>query len=229
MENRNFKGVWIPAEVWLDKRLTMLEKGIFVEIHGLDSSERGCFASNKHIADFCQCSERKVSEAVSKLIEMGYIRVQAFDGRQRELRSNLSYMQGSLEENAEQTGKKHDADTNDLRESNIENNTDRNTKKKREDKPSCRTDFVPPVFEEVKDYCEERGNGIDPQRFIDFYASNGWMVGKNKMQDWRASIRTWESRERGGKENGIYRSKNGSDPAESRTDSSTGVDWGVEC
>ena len=56
--------------------------------------------------------------------------------------------------------------------------------------------FVPPSLEEVQAYCSERGNGIDAQSFIDFYASKGWMVGKTKMTDWKAAVRTWESRKR---------------------------------
>lgn len=52
--------------------------------------------------------------------------------------------------------------------------------------------FVPPTLKEVSDYCIERNNNIDPQTFIDFYESKGWMVGKNKMKDWKASVRTWE-------------------------------------
>ena len=63
--------------------------------------------------------------------------------------------------------------------------------------PPTRTKrFVPPTVDEVRDYCLERGNGIDPQRFIDHYTSNGWMVGKNKMKDWKAAVRTWEQREK---------------------------------
>ena len=52
--------------------------------------------------------------------------------------------------------------------------------------------FVPPTIEEVKDYCHERNNNIDPETFINFYESKGWYVGKNKMKDWKAAIRTWE-------------------------------------
>ena len=55
--------------------------------------------------------------------------------------------------------------------------------------------FVPPSLEEVRAYCEERKNRVDPQHFIDFYASKGWMVGKNHMKDWKASVRTWERRD----------------------------------
>lgn len=52
--------------------------------------------------------------------------------------------------------------------------------------------FVPPTLDEVISYCKERNNSVDPQRFIDFYTAKGWMVGKNKMKDWKAAVRTWE-------------------------------------
>lgn len=57
------------------------------------------------------------------------------------------------------------------------------------------TRFVPPTLEQVQEYCRERGNNVDAERFIDFYESKGWMVGKNKMKDWKACVRTWEKRE----------------------------------
>lgn len=52
--------------------------------------------------------------------------------------------------------------------------------------------FVPPTVDEVRAYCEERKNNIDPESFVSFYESKGWMVGKNKMKDWKACVRTWE-------------------------------------
>ena len=52
--------------------------------------------------------------------------------------------------------------------------------------------FTKPTLQEVKAYCIERKNDVDPERFIDFYESNGWMVGKNRMKDWRAAVRNWE-------------------------------------
>ena len=54
--------------------------------------------------------------------------------------------------------------------------------------------FEKPTVAEVDAYCKERNNGVDPQRFIDHYTSNGWLVGKNKMKDWKAAVRTWEQR-----------------------------------
>lgn len=55
--------------------------------------------------------------------------------------------------------------------------------------------FTPPTLEEVKNYCKERNNGVNADNFIDFYSSKGWFIGKNKMKDWKAAVRTWEKRE----------------------------------
>ena len=66
----------------------------------------------------------------------------------------------------------------------------------KEGKPP-RTRFVPPTVEEVADYCRERGNGIDPQAFVDYYTSANWYRGKTKITDWKACVRTWERKEKG--------------------------------
>ena len=52
--------------------------------------------------------------------------------------------------------------------------------------------FIPPTLEEVVSYCKERNNSVDPQKWYDFYSAKGWMIGKNKMKDWKAAVRTWE-------------------------------------
>lgn len=52
--------------------------------------------------------------------------------------------------------------------------------------------FTPPTVEEVREYCKSRNNNIDPEQFYDFYESKGWMIGKNRMKDWKAAVRTWE-------------------------------------
>jgi hypothetical protein len=52
--------------------------------------------------------------------------------------------------------------------------------------------FIIPSLQEVSNYCLERGNGVDAEKFVNYYTSNGWLVGKNKMKDWKACIRTWE-------------------------------------
>lgn len=73
--------------------------------------------------------------------------------------------------------------------------------------------FTPPTLEEVQAYCKERNNGVDPQKWYDFYLAKNWMIGKNKMKDWRAAVRTWENNDpkNKGKPNKQYRDEWGID------------------
>lgn len=71
---------------------------------------------------------------------------------------------------------------------------DKEIYKKEIDKEKIKTlpRFTAPTLAEVKAYCAERNNSVDADRWLDYYTSNGWMVGKNKMRDWKAAVRTWE-------------------------------------
>lgn len=117
---RDFKGVWIPKEVYLDKRLSALDKIILVEIDSLDG-ENGCFASNEYLADFCQCSKNKISSAIAKLTELGYLQTLCFDGRKRFLRSCLTN-NGKLPKSVSETPKNCEAESQKMVHSNINNN-----------------------------------------------------------------------------------------------------------
>lgn len=62
--------------------------------------------------------------------------------------------------------------------------------------------FTPPSVDDVQAYCAERNNGIDAEAFVDYYISTGWFIGKNKMKNWKAAVRTWERKQQGtGKQN----------------------------
>lgn len=80
-----------------------------------------------------------------------------------------------------------DTNNNDNNDNNENNNI--STKKGRKGR------FKPPTVEEVRAYCQERKNSINPDAFVAHYTSNGWMVGKNKMKDWKAAVRSWEARQ----------------------------------
>lgn len=121
--NRDFKGVWIPKEIWLDKQLTALDKVILIEIDSLDKGDDGCYASNQYIAEFCQCSISKVSTSVSKLIKLDYLYVKKFDGRLRILKSRLSNFN-------RQTFKNYMAAYEKLKQTNIDTNIDTNNNNK---------------------------------------------------------------------------------------------------
>lgn len=83
-------------------------------------------------------------------------------------------------------------DTN-VRKSDTEKEIEKEIDKDKEidsNKPQKR--FSKPTLEEVTAYCLERGKGVDPQKWYDYYSANGWKVGKNPMRDWKAAVRTWE-------------------------------------
>ena len=115
--DRDFKGVWIPKEIWLNDELTLLEKCIFVEIDSLDNDNH-CTASNKYLAEFCGCSESKVTKSIATLQQLGMIEIDGFDGRHRVIRVVKSTRQGS---------KKYEADSQKVRPNNIYNNTNNKT------------------------------------------------------------------------------------------------------
>lgn len=79
-----------------------------------------------------------------------------------------------------------------------------------ERKRSATPRFIKPTVEEVRAYCRERNNNVDAERFVDYYESNGWKVngGKTKMQNWQATIRTWERREKDGRQTSKGTDKN---------------------
>lgn len=117
---RDFKGIWIPKEIWLDDDLNATDKIIFAEIDSLDVEDSdGCYASNEYLSNFCKCSITKVSTSISKLINLGYIRVVKSDGRKRWLKTCLSKFEKQNDEN---------------RKSEIQEMNERNIPSKKDDK-----------------------------------------------------------------------------------------------
>ena len=76
------------------------------------------------------------------------------------------------------------------------NNNDNNDNNSNNDNKTNNKRFKPPTVDEVRAYCQERNNGINPEGFVNHYESKGWFIGKNKMKDWKAAVRTWETRQR---------------------------------
>ncbi|MCA8865313.1 MULTISPECIES: helix-turn-helix domain-containing protein [unclassified Halomonas] len=82
-EERAFRGVWIPAEIWLNRELSLQEKVMLIEIDSLQHPQKGCFKSNKKLAEFFGLSPNRVSEVISSLKKKGWIRVdQVREGKQ---------------------------------------------------------------------------------------------------------------------------------------------------
>lgn len=82
---RDFKGVWIPKEIWLSEDLSLMEKVLFTEIQSLDN-EKGCFASNRYLGKFFGISERQIRTYISSLQKKGFIKVTIRNRNERVIR-----------------------------------------------------------------------------------------------------------------------------------------------
>lgn len=191
---RIVKGIWFPIEIWEADDLDWNEKILLLEIDSFTSKGLDCFMSNEYIAKMFHISERKAADMISDLIEKGYVIKTKFDGRRRFIESNI------IAKLAKQTGKKRQGslaknDIADLQNLHPNYNKINNDSTNHQiNKGASR--FTPPTLTEIEAYCNERGNAVDAERFFNYYESNGWMVGKNKMKDWKAAVRTWEKSER---------------------------------
>ena len=202
-EDRKFKGIWIPKEIWLSEELTLQEKVLLVEIDSLEDEEKGCYASNNYFARFFKLSNRRIAQIIASLKEKGYLNISyQYKGKEIELRTIrimkppypdvVKVISIGGEENCSRVSNIfHGGSEENYQENNIyKNNINNNNKEKKEKK------FIKPTIEEIQAYCDERDNGINANAFYDFYESKNWFIGKNKMKDFKACIRTWEQREK---------------------------------
>ena len=152
---RDFKGIWIPKEIWLDSNLTWSEKMLLVEIDSLATLEKGCIATNEYLSDFFNLSKDRISKLISSLKSKGYIEVKLIykkDTKQilkREI-TTIGYRQKQLE------GIVNNADRG-IGENNEDINTDKiNTedyireKEEGQDDTPKETENIGMYFQEIK-------------------------------------------------------------------------------
>ena len=181
-EKPNYYAI-LTADVRYNKNLTPNAKLLFAEITALENMNGQCFASNRYFADLYGKSKTSISKWISQLVAFGYVSV-AFtykEGSKEIDKRYITTIKGGIEEKLNRG----------IEEKLIDNNTSINNNITYSNK---REFFKKPNVLEIKDYCLERNNNIDADSFFDFYESKNWFVGKNKMKDWKASIRTWERR-----------------------------------
>jgi len=143
-ENRDFKGVWIPKEIWLNNDLSIIEKVLLVEIDSLDNSDRGCFASNEYLAKFVQLSESRVAHIISDLKKRKYLIVVFTDGRNRGLKLHPQQSRFAKNSNSESL-KTTKQSSQKQQHNNTVNKTTNNT-----DYSSCEFENSPPFEAEIK-------------------------------------------------------------------------------
>lgn len=180
---RQFKGVWIPAELYLDKTITWTQKIILLEVDSFSKNNLDCFVSNEHLANLIGISESGIEKAIRGLVEMNRLerKRQVINGANRRLmRLPTSIECGSIPHSTEGTNLTQVRTT-------INNNYNQVPKPKK---------GRPNSFDEVWNYFKELELGLDEaQKFVDWYDSVGWKVkGGNTIKDWKACARQWKRR-----------------------------------
>jgi len=179
----------LTADVRYDKTLKPLARLLYAEITALCNKEGYCWAGNQYFADLYEVDKNTVSGWIGQLKTRGYITVQLEykEGTKQILHRYIRINGEGIHKIIDTSLQKDGYPINEIIEVN------KKTNKKTNNKTNKGIRFTPPSVDEVSDYCDERNKGVDPQTFIDFYQAKGWMVGKNKMQDWKACVRTWET------------------------------------
>ncbi|MGN0337878.1 MAG: hypothetical protein ACI4EE_10335 [Lachnospiraceae bacterium] len=148
----------------------------------IDLKRGSMVTSIRYLSDRWRWSKDKTMHFLNDLEADGTIKKVSDTKRTVLTIVNYDKYQGLVTSERTQNGHKTDA----------ERTQNGQTKERKEGKRNISNIFVPPTVEEVKAYCEEKGYSVDPCQFVDFYESKGWMVGKSKMKDWKASVRTWQ-------------------------------------
>ena len=177
MTKPNYYAV-IPADVRYSKKLTPNAKLLYAEITALCNMNGKCTASSKYFCKLYEVSRSSIQNWLKMLEDNKYIiREVKYKQGSREIESRYIKL-------VDNPSVKISTDNTNINITNT-NLTDSNSKAR----------FKKPSLDDVKNYCILRNNNIDANAFMDFYESKNFMIGKNKMKDWKAAVRTWERRE----------------------------------
>ena len=177
-EKPNYYAI-IPAEVRYSKALIPNAKLLYAEITALCNMNGKCTASTEYFCRLYEVSRVSVQKWLKNLEDNNHIkRVNIYKQGSKEILTRVITLVNT-------PSKEKFTDNTNINITNT-NLTDSNKKAL----------FKKPTLDEVKNYCILRKNNIEAESFIDFYESKDWLIGKNKMKDWKACVRTWESREK---------------------------------
>ena len=187
MDNPGYYAI-IPAIVRYDTRLCANAKLLYGEISALCNESGYCYASNTYFADKYKVDKVSISRWIKQLIDYGYVFSKIeYAENSNNIESRILYLKEAY------------IPINKIVNTPLQNCYDpinkivKDNNKEEYIKEIYKEKFKKPTIDDVRNYCLERNNKIDPQEFIDYYETVGWIVGKNKpMKDWKAAVRTWE-------------------------------------
>tara|TARA_Y100000114_G_C11732936_1_gene314604 strand:+ start:522 stop:1136 length:615 start_codon:yes stop_codon:yes gene_type:complete len=172
----------IPANVRY-ANITPNAKLLYAEITALQQMNGECYASNRYFSKLYNKNKVTISRWIKELRDKGLINVTIVykEGTKEIENRYIDICDGGNSINVKQVLTKK------LKNNNTSNNNNTTYSNKRR--------FVKPSIDDIIVYCQERNNNICAETFYDFYETKDWKVGKNKMKDWKACVRTWEKRD----------------------------------
>ena len=177
MTKPNYYAV-IPADVRYNKKLSPNSKLLYAEITALCNMNGKCTASTEYFCKLYEVSRVSIQKWLKILEDNKHIkRVNIYKQGSKEILTRVITLVNI-------PSKEKLTDNINTKVYNNNNTTYSNKER-----------FKKPTLDQVNDYCIERKNNVDAEAFLDFYESKDWKIGKNKMKDWKAAIRTWERRE----------------------------------
>ncbi len=193
-ESRVKNEQYIHISGWMVNELKLKgnELLVYAIIYGFSQAEKQMFSGSlQYLADWTNSTKQGVMKCLKSLAEKELIKkedeyisgVKFCRYYATELNTVLNKVERGMQQSL--TGGMQQSLPNTIDADNTSENSKRNNR-------GSASRFTPPTVEEVRAYCSERKNFVDAERFVDYYSSNGWMVGKNKMKDWKAAVRTWE-------------------------------------
>ena len=189
LKDGNFIGV--QAFMVRDLKLKGNELLVYAIIYGFSQDGENNFeGSLKYLCEWTNASKKTIMNTLQSLVDKDLIIKQDIfiNGVKFCKYRCKNYTEGGVKittgwcKNYTEGGEK-------ITPNNIDNNINNNINNNIDSAPKR---FTPPTLEEVQAYCKERNNNVDAIKFINYYEANGWKVGRNKMKNWQATVRTWE-------------------------------------
>ena len=179
---------FMSTELGIQSKNEML---LYALIYSYSDGGSAFYGSTEYLAKRLGSSKSRIIKVLNEMVSKGLI-IKKVSGRFNFYVTNFNYVCNTDEPKVSvQHPERCQIDTETSvtpTPNNINNNINNNISPKR---------FVKPTVEEVRAYCKERNNNVDAEKFISHYDSNGWMVGKSSMKDWKGAVRTWEKNDYG--------------------------------
>ena len=186
----------VVIKAWLDLLLSVnyMDKKVLFNGRLITVKKGQIITSIRKLTERWGCTRRKANNIITMFAADGMIELKRDKGG-----TLLTIVNYSIYQDVRDTDSTTESTTQDTTQGTTQSTQHKNIKNYKEyknNKEGKSRAFTAPSIEEISIYCRERNNGVDPQTFYDFYESKGWFVGKNKMKDWKAAVRTWEKREK---------------------------------